>query len=662
MSCGSRAMACKSIRPAEPQDHAAILALARCVVEAGDAFPLEGRVSKEELASLWLPDGLRAVEAFVCEVDDVDGIAAVAVLRPTGPGRMSHIAETSFMVTPAARARGLAKLMCAHVIQEARRRSYTGMRLNTVVATNVAAVRVCTSCGFKIVCTLPRAFRHRQRGLVDAHVMFCSFEDALDDSSPKCVVAAAAAGVGAGLSYPTAAAGATYAVNEQVRIEPRFGGFTCQTAGSHAVFSTKPALPEGLQINASSGVISGSPVAPCPETTCRVTAVLEADVTLQVVEPAETSGVAVSINEDFATRVACITDVADLMPEPIRTRSYGDWMIWMVHRAWLNDPSLTELNFNNMHMPPAHSEERIAPKLMAALRSNTHLEVLSLSNSNVQKAQGVELAVALQTNVTLRAVNLECNQLDSSAVRELALAIKSNAVSRLEHLRFSHQRQGGQFFGRPTEEAVGQMMEKNETIVKLGFECADAHWRNLIDRALLRNNDYWRRKQQGSGSEEDLPAAEQKTLGHLTLGAVPSTSPDGVLALRSAYQMTFCAYVVQTGKLPTASQLQSCAKNSGVPLPYAKAAPLIKECRSAFLDAATGLAVVVLDAFGSETPGTLRSWTESNDHWHLELWSEDGRRCAFRSNSEPAFSVSEAWQEWLLQGTGIAPNPSVGGS
>merc|ERR1719220_1405380 len=215
-----------------------------------------------------------------------------------------------------------------------------------------------------------------------------------------------------------------------------------------------------------------------------------------------------SINEDFATRLENVADVGDLLPEPARTKCYGNWMIWMVHRAWLNDPTLVDFNFNNMHMPAPEIEPRIAPKLMAAMAANTHIQVLSLSNSNVQKAQGLELATALLKNGVLRTLNLESNWLDSNTVRELALAVKANNDSKIEHLRFSHQKQMGQFFGRPTEEAVGQMMEKNETIVKLGFECDDAHWRNLIDRALLRNNDMWRRRQQGP-AEDELPPAEE---------------------------------------------------------------------------------------------------------------------------------------------------------
>merc|ERR1740130_234637 len=149
-------------------------------------------------------------------------------------------------------------------------------------------------------------------------------------------------------------------------------------------------------------------------------------------------------------------------------------------------------------MPPPHVEARIAPKLMAAMAANTHIEVLDLTRSNLQRAQGFELAKALLENmkIALRVLKLESNCLDSSAVREIALAIRGNADIRIEQLGVAHQRQVGKFFGRPTEEALGLMMQSNETIVKLVLECDDAHWRNIIDRALLRNNDFRRRRPQ----------------------------------------------------------------------------------------------------------------------------------------------------------------------
>jgi ribosomal protein S18 acetylase RimI-like enzyme len=45
------------------------------------------------------------------------------------------------------------------------------MQFNAVVSTNVRAVALWQRLGFAIVGTVPRAFRHRELGHVDLHVM-----------------------------------------------------------------------------------------------------------------------------------------------------------------------------------------------------------------------------------------------------------------------------------------------------------------------------------------------------------------------------------------------------------------------------------------------------------------------------------------------------------
>jgi ribosomal protein S18 acetylase RimI-like enzyme len=52
------------------------------------------------------------------------------------------------------------------------------MQFNFVVSTNTSAVRLWEKLGFKVVGTLPGAFRHSQKGFVDAYVMFRSLEQA----------------------------------------------------------------------------------------------------------------------------------------------------------------------------------------------------------------------------------------------------------------------------------------------------------------------------------------------------------------------------------------------------------------------------------------------------------------------------------------------------
>jgi len=192
------------------------------------------------------------------------------------------------------------------------------------------------------------------------------------------------------------------------------------------------------------------------------------------------------------------------------------------------------------------------------------------------------------------------------------------------------------------------MMERNSTIVKLGFECNDAHWRNLIDRALLRNNDYWRRQHQNLLELESLPPAEERTLSHLTLRCPPLDQvPTDVFPDGSSPHNALRGYVAQNWKLPTTSQLQNYAKNLDINLAYNVAAPLIKECRSWMLDTSSGTEVVVMDAFGVWAHGSLRTWSENNDNWSIDVWIAEGRRCDFKSNKEPAFAVSEAWVQWM---------------
>jgi hypothetical protein len=357
----------------------------------------------------------------------------------------------------------------------------------------------------------------------------------------------------------------------------------------------------------------------------------------------------VHINEDIAIQLEKVGSLAELknVEAPSKARAHGDWMMWMVHRAWLNDPDLEELDFSGMRMPDAHVEHRIAPKLMEAVRSNTHLRVLSLSRSNVQCAEGVQLAESLRKNTTLRVVNLEGNRLDSRAVCALALAVTDNHGCGIEHLGLQRQGQAGGSFGRPAEEAVGQMMKNNNTIVRLGFECDDAHWRDVIDRAIVRNNDASRRKQ-AAGQDDLRPASQEVTLGHLLLQSAPVACTNKSFLMDGMIRELYRSYVVQTGKLPTIRQLLSCAENSGHPIAYTIAVPFVNECRAWFLQTAIGTNVLALDAFEKGKEGRLEHWSQTNDCWSIELVAhEDGKRYIFRSSKEPAFAVSEAWVAWL---------------
>jgi len=625
------------IRPVQPKDFAQLLALARVVATENDAFAWGDLCSSGEegiLSEMWIPDQSQARpkhrETFVCEIEGYNGIVGAYTLQPNDLPRCSHIAKCAYMVAPDARGHGLGKQLCAHSLREGRRHRYTGVHLDMVVSTNIPAIKVFSSCGFKLMCTLPKVFRHAVEGLVDAHTMFHDFNGSESDRSRRTSFAS--------VEFANASTNYKFMIGDEINLR-------LQPVPS---FTIQPPLPEGVSFCSSTGVIHGVPLRSCPEITYQIVA---GEARFQVSERVSNSEASVCINEAFAAQLENIIDVRDMPKEPLRIRAYGDWMIWMVHRAWLNDPTLVELNFTNMHMPEPNIEPRIAPKLMKAMETNTYIQVLSLSNANVQKLQGIELANALRMNCTVKTLNLESNCLDSISVRQLALSIRDNGASTIEQLRVSHQRQmGNLFFGRPAEEAVGMMMQRNMTIVKLGFECDDAHWRNEIDRALVRNNDKLRRTLQGTSSDADHAGYdEEKTLGQIKLQEVPSmeVSPHDFFHEGNDHRAILRSYMAQNLQLPTPQQLQHYAKSVGSVIPYTSTAPLIRACRSWLLENAVGNGAIVVDAFGVASEGTLNSWQESNERWNVDVGTLVGTRLNFKSDREPLLFLSNNWSPWL---------------
>jgi len=333
-------------------------------------------------------------------------------------------------------------------------------------------------------------------------------------------------------------------------------------------------------------------------------------------------------------------------------------MIWMVHRAHLDDPTLIDFDFSNLHMPPAHLEERIAPKLAKAMATNTHIETLSLVNSNLHKAEGSLLANSLKSNKTLLHLNVENNCLDSAAIKDFATCLLENPDSKLETLRVAQQKQVGNSFGRPVEEAFGQLLEKNEVIVRLGFVCSDAHWRNLIDRAVLRNNDFARRRRKRNVCEEEAEvAAEEKSLSRLQLVSPPPKPAKEVLVEDVPAYASVRGFLIQHRKFPTPSQLQTYAKNNGTPVKFSEAAPAVRGFRAAVLEAAKGTEVTVADAYEVDNTGNMKHWSIQNDNWRLDIWTPDKKRFQYASSAgkEPALSISDKWAAWLDGASGGYP-------
>jgi GNAT superfamily N-acetyltransferase len=101
-----------------------------------------------------------------------DRVLGTAKVTPNQMGPGAHVANASFMVDPAARGRGVGRLLGRAVLDQARDAGFRAMQFNAVVETNGAAVALWTSLGFQILATVPEAFDHPTRGLVGLHIMY----------------------------------------------------------------------------------------------------------------------------------------------------------------------------------------------------------------------------------------------------------------------------------------------------------------------------------------------------------------------------------------------------------------------------------------------------------------------------------------------------------
>jgi len=155
------------IRPAREADADAIWSIIAPTIRAGETYPLPRDMSQRDALAYWFAVG-HAV--FVAEADG--RIVGTYYLRANQTGAGAHVANCGFMTAVDAFGKGVARAMCAHSLEEARRRGFRAMQFNFVVSTNARALRLWQALGFQIVGRLPGAFAHPSLGYVDALVLF----------------------------------------------------------------------------------------------------------------------------------------------------------------------------------------------------------------------------------------------------------------------------------------------------------------------------------------------------------------------------------------------------------------------------------------------------------------------------------------------------------
>lgn len=155
------------IREASEQDWDDIWPIFESVVRAGDTYAYPRDSSKDEAFKLWM---VAPRQTYIAT--ESGRVLGTYYLKTNQQGPGSHVCNAGYMVCASARGKGVAKKMCLHSQQEAKRMGYKAMQFNFVASSNTVAVHLWTSLGFETVGRLPQAFAHPELGYVDALVMF----------------------------------------------------------------------------------------------------------------------------------------------------------------------------------------------------------------------------------------------------------------------------------------------------------------------------------------------------------------------------------------------------------------------------------------------------------------------------------------------------------
>ena len=167
------------IRPMTPDDFDHFWPTFHSVVQTQETYAYDPALTFEQARDLWLK---LPQHTLIAEEDGK--VLGSYYLKANAAGPGSHVCNCGYIVTDAARGRGVARLMCEHSQQLARDSGFLAMQFNSVVATNEVAVALWHKLGFETVGRLPKAYRHARLGLVDCLVMFKWLGDAPEVQEP----------------------------------------------------------------------------------------------------------------------------------------------------------------------------------------------------------------------------------------------------------------------------------------------------------------------------------------------------------------------------------------------------------------------------------------------------------------------------------------------
>jgi len=155
------------IRKASKRDEPQIWKIIKSIISSGDTYVFAPDSSEEKMLAFWCGADKKIYVAL-----SEKKLVGTFFLKANQPDLGSHIANAGYMVAPEARGKRIGRMMAEFSIEEAKRLGYTAMQFNFVVKSNEAAVKLWLDSGFKVIGEIPEAFRHAEKDLTNALIMY----------------------------------------------------------------------------------------------------------------------------------------------------------------------------------------------------------------------------------------------------------------------------------------------------------------------------------------------------------------------------------------------------------------------------------------------------------------------------------------------------------
>lgn len=166
-----------------------------------------------------------------------------------------------------------------------------------------------------------------------------------------------------------------------------------------------------------------------------------------------------------------------------------------------NDPSITEVNLNNIENIP----KEMLLDYVSALKKNKHVKTFSIANTGVDENIAFNLANMLRENRGITTLNIESNFVTGKGIVAIIRCLQFNET--LTELRFHNQRH---MLGHHAEMEISRLLKANNTLLKMGYHFEQPGPRMVVTNLLTRNLD--RQRQLRKEEQRQQQAKEQREL------------------------------------------------------------------------------------------------------------------------------------------------------